>query len=139
MVPVARENKKFPKQACVASLTPASCAHFHAMSPLRNRRPARGTPPRTWRIGLDPVDPAARLAPGATDRSAPLRVRVRFVDAATGEVAADTDVASGRPLRVNVASIDAAGAQPRRIAADLGEFLDAAVTSAPTNQPRLPR
>ena len=41
-------------------------------------------------------------------------------------------------MLVNVASIDAAGAQPRRIAADLVHYLDAAVTSATTAEPRQP-
>ena len=103
----------------------------------RHRQPVRGTLPRTLRIettilALDPVDPAARLAIGAGTGSTELRVRVRFVDAATGETAAETELRAGHPMVVNVASIDAAGAQPRRIAADLVDYLDAAVTSAST-------
>ena len=109
----------------------------------RNRRPVRGTLPRTLRIeatilALDPVDPAARLAIGGEAGGTPLRVGVRFVDAASGEVVAETELQAGHPMLVNVASIDAAGAQPRRIAADLVEYLDAAVTSASTPEPRLP-
>ena len=61
----------------------------------RNRKPVRGTLPRTLRIeatilALDPVDPTARLAVGAGTGNTPLRVRVRFVDAATGALAAET-------------------------------------------------
>jgi hypothetical protein len=40
---------------------------------------------------------------------------------------------------VNVVSVDAAGAQPRRIAADLVDFLDGAVTSEASTEPQLPR
>jgi hypothetical protein len=110
----------------------------------RHRRAARISPPRTLRIqpvivALDPIDPAARLALGATARRAELRVRVQFVDAATGVVAAATELRAGTPTLVNVAAIDAAGAQSRRIAAGLAGFLDAAVTSAPTPDPRLAR
>jgi hypothetical protein len=110
----------------------------------RHRRAARSTPPRTLRIeavivALDPIDPAARLATGATAGGAQLRVRVHFVDAATGVLAAATELRAGNPVPVDVAAIDAAGAQPRRIAADLAGFLDAAVTSTPTPEPRLPR
>jgi hypothetical protein len=110
----------------------------------RHRRAARGTPPRTLRIeaailALDPVDPAARLALGAGTGGSELRVRVRFVDVATGQPVAAIELQAGHPMLVNVGSIDAAGAQPRRIAADLVDYLDAAVTSAPTPEPRLPR
>jgi hypothetical protein len=110
----------------------------------RNRRPARGTPTRTLRIepvvvALDTLDPAARLALGATAEGPELRVHVRFVDADSGELAAETELRAGHPMLVNVASIDAAGAQPRRIAAGLVDFLDAAVTSTPATEPQLPR
>ena len=109
----------------------------------RHRQPVRGTVPRTLRIettilALDPVDPAARLAIGVGAGGTELRVRVRLVDAASGEVVAETELRAGHAMLVNVASIDAAGAQPRRIAADLVEYLDAAVTSASTPEPRLP-
>lgn len=109
----------------------------------RNRRPARGTPPRTLRIepaivALDPVDPALRSAMGDVGGGTALRVRVRFVDAGNGEVVAETELQAGHPMLMNVASIDAPGAQPRRIAADLVGFLDASVTSASTPEPRLP-
>ena len=110
----------------------------------RNRRPARGTPTRTLRIepvvvALDALDPAARTAVGATSDAPVLRVHVRFVDTATGELAAETDLQAGNPMLVNVASVDAAGAQPRRIAADLVDFLDGAVTSEAPTEPQLPR
>jgi hypothetical protein len=110
----------------------------------RHRRAARSTPPRTLRIETvilahDPLDPAAHLAMGATAGRAELRVRVNFVDAATGVLAAAIELRAEHPVPVNVAVIDAAGAQPRRIATDLVGFLDAAVTSAPTADPRLPR
>jgi hypothetical protein len=110
----------------------------------RNRKPARGTPPRTLRIepvvvAVDPVDPATRVAVGAMAGGGELRVHVRFVDVATGEPVAETDLHAGHPMLVNVATADAAGAQPRRIADGLVEFLDAAMTSAPMPEPRLPR
>lgn len=110
----------------------------------RNRQPVRGSLPRTLRIettilALDPVDPATRLAIGDTAGGAELRVRVRFVDAATGQPTGETELRAGHPMLMNVAAIDAAGAQSRRIAADLVEFLDAAVTSATTPDPQLPR
>jgi hypothetical protein len=110
----------------------------------RNRKPARGTPPRTLRIepvvvAVDPVDPATRAAVGAMAGSGQLRVHVRFVDAATGELAAETELQAGNPMRVDVAITEAAGAPPRSIAEALVAFLDAAMTSAPTPEPRLPR
>ena len=110
----------------------------------RNRRPARGTPTRTLRIepvvvALDALDPAVRTAVGATGDGPALRVHVRFVDTATGELAAETDLQAGHPMLVNVASVDAAAAQPRRIAADLVDYLDGAVTSTAPIDPRLPR
>jgi hypothetical protein len=108
----------------------------------RNRRPAR-TPPRTLRIepvivALDPLDPAARQALGDPRGGATLRVRVRFVDAGSGDTVAGTELQAGHPMRVDVATLAVAGAQPRRIADDLVDLLDAAMASAPTPEPRRP-
>jgi hypothetical protein len=110
----------------------------------RNRRPARGTPTRTLRIepvivALDALDPATRSAVGATADAPALRVHVRFVDTATGELAAEADLQAGHPMLVDVASVDVAGAQPGRIAADLVDYLDGAMTSATPTEPQLPR
>jgi hypothetical protein len=137
-VPAAKQNERVRRQ-----LQMHLRDQVGAWIAQRNGEPARGTPPRTLRIepvivALDPIDPATRAALGDVAGGTALRVRVRFVDAGSGEAVAETELQAGHPMLVNVASLDAAGAQPRRIAADLVDFLDAAVTSAPTPEPRLP-
>jgi hypothetical protein len=110
----------------------------------RSRIPARGTPPRTLRIEptiveLAYIDPAVRLAVGPVAGTERLHVRVRFVDAASGEEVAATELRADGSMLMNVSSLGAtAQALPRRIAEELAEMLEAGVAARATPKSRLP-
>jgi hypothetical protein len=110
----------------------------------RNRIPARGTPPRTLRIeptivALAYIDPAVRIAVGPVAGTERLHVRVRFVDAATGDAIAATELRADGSMLMNVSSLGAtAQALPRRIAEELAETLEAGLAATATPESRLP-
>ena len=102
----------------------------------RNAEPTRGATPRALRIEptivqLDYVDPAVRFAVGPWPGTERLHVRVRFVDAATGETVSETTLRADGSALVNVAPLGATSAAlPRKVAKALADHLSAAVAGA---------
>jgi hypothetical protein len=102
----------------------------------RNAEPTRGAAPRALRIEptivqLDYVDPAVRFAVGPWPGTERLHVRVRFVDAATGEAVSETTLRADGSALVNVAPLGATSAAlPRKVAKALADHLSAAVAGA---------
>jgi hypothetical protein len=102
----------------------------------RNAPPQPGAAPRVLRIeprivSLAYVDPAVRAATGSMPGTERLVVRVRCVDAATGEVVADTELRAEGSALAGIAPLGAtASALPHRIAIDLRAWLENAVAGA---------
>jgi hypothetical protein len=64
---------------------------------------------------------------------------VRFVDAATGDAIAATELRADGSMLMNVSSLGAtAQALPRRIAEELAETLEAGLAATATPESRLP-
>jgi hypothetical protein len=102
----------------------------------RNAQPARAQSARTLRIEptiveVRAVDPEARLVVGPWAGTGQLLVRVRFLDAESGDVIAETRLRADDTGLTSVSTADAAATPlTRRVADALVEFLDAAIVQA---------